>query len=313
MAENDRVIMVRDEYMHGVPYSKGLTAGAIMTSGLAPDEAYHVASRIEELLKDEGKYDVTKSEISEATYRVLREEAGERYAENYEKYIAFTKLFRPLVLLIGGATGVGKSTIATMLAGRLGIVRIVSTDAIREVMRTFFSRELMPTIYSSSFDSGESLRQPLPPEIDPVVAGFREQAMSVLVGVRAIINRALTEGTHIIIEGAHMVPGFINGNEFPEAFIVPLVISVSDESLHKSHFFVRELETQGMRPFQRYAANFENIRKIQKFICDMADSEEIRTFDSIDLDGTVSNIMEVVIDAVYAMMKDRECGKPETI
>ena len=37
---------------------------------------------------------------------------------------------RPLFLLIGGATGTGKSTLATELAVRLGITSVTSTDMI---------------------------------------------------------------------------------------------------------------------------------------------------------------------------------------
>ncbi len=63
-------------------------------------------------------------------------------------------------MLIGGATGVGKSTIATQLAARLGVVRVVASDAIREVMRAMFSRELMPSLHTSSFDADAALREP---------------------------------------------------------------------------------------------------------------------------------------------------------
>jgi CRP/FNR family cyclic AMP-dependent transcriptional regulator len=40
--------------------------------------------------------------------------------------------------------------LATQLATRLGIVRVVASDAIREVMRALFSHELMPTLHASS-------------------------------------------------------------------------------------------------------------------------------------------------------------------
>ena len=43
-------------------------------------------------------------------------------------------------LLVGGATGTGKSTVATEAAHRLGITRVTSTDFIRQTMRAFFSR-----------------------------------------------------------------------------------------------------------------------------------------------------------------------------
>ena len=41
----------------------------------------------------------------------------------------------PLVILIGGATGTGKSTVATEIAYRLGITRATSTDFIRQTIR----------------------------------------------------------------------------------------------------------------------------------------------------------------------------------
>ncbi|MDI7251149.1 MAG: ATP cone domain-containing protein, partial [Actinomycetota bacterium] len=184
---NAKRITILDEEYHRVPFSKGLTANAIMASGLAPGAAYLVAAEIEELLIREGRLEVKTRELRSLIYETLLRKAGKKYAENYLRYISFSSLNKPLVVLIGGSTGVGKSTIATMIANRLSIVRIVSTDAIREVMRAFFSRELMPTIHTSSFDADTALIHPLPPHVDPVVAGFREQSLSVLVGVRAII------------------------------------------------------------------------------------------------------------------------------
>ena len=59
-----------------------------------------------------------------------------------------------------GDRGSGKSTIATQLAARLGIVRVVATDAIREVMRSMLSPELMPTLHTSSFQADPRMREP---------------------------------------------------------------------------------------------------------------------------------------------------------
>jgi 2-phosphoglycerate kinase len=293
-------IIILDEEHHRVPFSK---ANAIMASGLAPGRAYYVAADIEEHLISKGMLEIQSSELRKLIYNFLNEKIGEHYAVNYWRYISFSSLNKPLVVLMGGSTGVGKSTIATMLANRLSIVRIVSTDAIREIMRAFFSTELMPTIHTSSFDAEAALLHPLPPHVDPVVAGFREQSLSVLVGVRAIINRALTEGTHIIIEGAHIVPGFITPEQFPDAFIVPLVVTVNDEKLHRSHFYIREVETQGTRPFQRYVEHFENIRKIQDYILHLAKVTGVRAIESVDFDSTVSEVVDYIINAAYAMAR----------
>ena len=58
---------------------------------------------------------------------------------------------RPLFLLIGGATGTGKSTLATEAAVRLGITSVTSTDMIRETMRTVLSADVVPGLHDHSF------------------------------------------------------------------------------------------------------------------------------------------------------------------
>src|SRR6266511_3311568 len=118
----------------GLPYAKGLMASRVMASGLSAYRAYQVAERIEQVLLDRRSPTVTSQELSDVTVQVLEELAGDRYANNYVRWQQVERLDIPLVILIGGATGVGKSTIATQLAARLGIVRVVATDAIREVM-----------------------------------------------------------------------------------------------------------------------------------------------------------------------------------
>ena len=170
---------------------------------------------------------------------------------------------RPVIVLIGGATGVGKSTIAAQVAERLGIVRIISTDSIREVMRAFFSERLMPSIHYSSYEAGMAVRIPLGSGLDAGLLGFMEQVEMVDVGVRAIIDRAIKERTSLVVEGVHMVPGMLAPGAAEErmsdALLLPLVVAVSDAELHRSHFLVREQQTSGRRVLARYLRGFDEI------------------------------------------------------
>ncbi len=288
-----RGVMVQ-EREHGLPFSKGLFAHSIMVSGLSPLRAYHVAERLEEKLRALGKTAVSRAELRALAVETIKEEAGERYAENYLKWEEVADLELPLIILIGGATGVGKSTLATHLAARLGIVRIVATDSIREVMRALFSRALMPTLYASSFEAGKYLRE-VPRAADPVLVGFREQVAAVAVGVRAVLERAVKEGLDVIIEGAHVVPGFVDPPPEAEAVVVPLVMTVDDEELHRSHFILRTHETR-TRPPERYLAHFAEIRKIQKYIKSMALKHGTPVVPSYNLDATLATVIELVVE-----------------
>lgn len=301
-----RSIIISDRE-HGLPYSKGLMANTIMAAGLSPARAYHVAHVIEDRLHEGGRESVTNDELRQIAIDTIRSEAGERYARSYLKWQTVSELDVPLIILVGGGTGVGKSTIATQLAARLGIVRIISTDAIREVMKGVMSKDIMPTLHTSSFNADEVVRDPLPKGEDPVIVGFREQASAVAVGVNALIERAVTEGTDVIIEGAHVVPGFVKPEGVTDAVIVHLVIAVDDEDLHRSHFFVRAHETRA-RPQERYLAHFRNIRKIQKYIRSLALKNGVAIVQNYNMDSTLS----AVIDHVVARATETAAARPTT-
>jgi 2-phosphoglycerate kinase len=239
---------------------------------------------------------------------VLAEIEGERYLRRYRMWNRLAREDKPVVVLIGGATGVGKSTIAAQVADRLGVIRIISTDSIREVMRAFFSQSLMPAIHFSSYEAGVGVRIPLGTGFDPHVVGFMEQVDVVNVGVLAILDRAIKERTSMIVEGVHMVPGMLASagarDRMSEVLLLQMVVAVSDAALHRSHFLVREQETSGRRAIARYLKGFEEIRRIQDFILERAETDGTLVVDNVNIDDTVG----VVVDALYDVIEKTEEG-----
>jgi 2-phosphoglycerate kinase len=309
MSEKNPKVIVTSDQRPGLPYSKGLRASELMVTGLSPYRSYQVAEQVEERLKERGLGHVTAREVDDVTIDVLSEVVGERYATNFLRWQEVGRLELPLVVLIGGATGVGKSTIATQLAARLGIVRVVATDAVREVMRAMFTKELMPTIYTSSFEADSALREPPPRTLDRVIVGFREQTAAVSVGIQALLSRAVVEGTSAVIEGAHVVPGFFDLTPFEGRILaVPLIVTVEDEDLHRSHFVARATDSSA-RGFERYLAGFANIRRVQKYIKSQALSHGVPTVPNYSLDQALTAVIDLVvqraIEALRAGAKSR--------
>jgi 2-phosphoglycerate kinase len=294
MTESRRKHIFITEREHGLPYSKGLTASSLMVTGLGPARSYAVANKVEEELRQLGQDRVSPEKLRNLTLEVLRREAGDKYAEAYVKWQSVAELNIPLIILIGGATGVGKSTIATQLATRLGITRVVSTDAVREVLRSSFTKEMFPTLYESSFNADKAVRQPIPHSGDRLIIGFREQAAAVAVGAQSLIDRAIAENTDLILEGAHLVPGFLEKVDSDDAVIVSLLVTIDDEDLHRGHFYRRDRDT-GARASDRYLKAFRKIRKIQKYMASSALMRGVPTISHYDLDATLTEIIDHVI------------------
>lgn len=278
----------------GLPYSKGLMASQVMVTGLSPFRAYQVAEAVEERLLEAGAPSITSEELDRIALEAISELAGDRFAKTFLRWREVEALDIPLVVLIGGTTGVGKSTLATQLATRLGIVRVVATDAVREVMRALFSKELMPALHTSSFEAGTVLREA--PTRDAAIVGFREQTNVVAVGIDALLARAALEGTSIIIEGAHVVPGFLDLVSRQERFLaVPLIVTVEEEKVHKSHFAARGADHAG-RPAPRYLEGFENIRRIQRYIKSQALSHGVPVIPNYSFDRSLAAVIDLVME-----------------
>ena len=167
--------------------------------------------------------------LSELATEVLGEPEAARTIRRLRRLQALQQLELPIFLLVGGATGTGKSTLATETAHRLGITRVTSTDFIRQTMRAFFSREFMPSVHFSSFEAELGLsRADEDVAGDAALLGFLDQTRNVLVGVEAAIDRSLTEGWSMVLEGVHIVPGMISVDR-ADALVVQCVVAISDE------------------------------------------------------------------------------------
>jgi 2-phosphoglycerate kinase len=87
-----------------------------------------------------------------------------------------------------------------------------------------------------------------------------------------------------------------------------LIITVDNEELHRSHFYVRDVQTEGSRPYERYRDNFESIRRIGDYIVDLAHEYDIPILTSHSLDKTIIAAQEVVLNRVLGPVEEAVKG-----
>lgn len=275
------------------PFSKGVLARSLIRAEMDLTQAYELAGSIEEKITNQGIELITIEDLVSIIVEVLNE-TDEVVAEKYINWRKIRKAQEPLIILIGGASGVGTSSIAFEIANRLGIRNLISTDMIREVMRKIVSKELSPVIHKSSFTAYKAMRVPYPPEFDQVIAGYKNQVDTVAVGVDAVIERALDEGISIVIEGVHIVPGFIKQNLLDRDNVILFTLQVTDEKVHKGRFYSRSREMWARRPLKRYLSNFDSIRKIQNYIVMQSQKYNIPVIENINVSTTVDYMIKTI-------------------
>jgi 2-phosphoglycerate kinase len=280
----------------GLPFSKGLMARSLIAAGLSADKAYELAIAVENDLTASERQSTTIERIEEVALEHLGHEEGSTAMQRLRQYRALYELEQPLILLVGGATGTGKSTVATDVAYRLGITRVTSTDFVRQTMRAFFSREFMPAIHHSSFEAGRATAGDDDEGNQAVIDGFMEQTREVIVGVRASIDRALEEGWSMVLEGVHLVPGMLP-KEIEGALVVECVLAIDDGEAHASHFWIRDTDSEGVRPYEKYLDSFDDIRLIQTYILGRARKHGVPVIENGNIEAAIGEVMELVLTA----------------
>ena len=284
------------------PFSRGQFQHGLNPCCISPDESTNITSMVYEHLLNMGVREITSTELIEITEQYLRQEAGELAAERYMTWTRFVRSNRPLVLLIGGVPGCGKSTIATELAHRLDIVRTQSTDMLREVMRMMVPKRLVPVLHTSSFVAWQMLptsdeSKEVETEPDELLAqGYRSQVELVSVACEGAIQRALQERVSLILEGVHVHPSLLQKiSKRKDAVVVLIMLGILKPSELRSRIKGRREQAPDRRS-KRYLAHFDSICRLQSFLLSEADKAHATIIPNDDKEIAVQEIMRTIMD-----------------
>ncbi|HBZ72211.1 MAG TPA: hypothetical protein DEP35_21755 [Deltaproteobacteria bacterium] len=281
---------------HGrkLPFSKGILSQSLLAAAIEPTDAFDVAREIEGQLRARGVREIDRGELRRIAFETLSKRIGPRIAERYLVWRRYQEPERPVILLLGGATGAGKTSLGLEVAHRLGIQRVLSTDSIRQIMRIMLSAELVPAIHRSSYEAGEGQSG----SGDPVIAGFRAQAATVAVGVRAMMDRAVAESSSMILDGVSIVPGMVDLAAYEHtAHVIFLVVATLSAEAYRNRFAARERD-EIRRPQHRYAEHLEPILRIQEHFLELADRYNIPIVDNDNFDRSVLSIVRHVTESL---------------
>jgi 2-phosphoglycerate kinase len=282
-----------------VAFSRGKHERYLQASGLKADKSEYTTELIYDQLLAAGVAQLTTGQLGCLTYRCLQQEMSKKAAERYRVWFEFQRSSRPLLLLINGAVGTGKSTIATEVAHLLDIVRIQSTDMLREVMRMMIPERLSPVLHCSSFNAWKALpiRDVKDRSVDQLIAdGYRSQAELLAVACEAVMQRAVEESVPMILEGVHAYPEL--GERAPResgAIVVQVTLAVLRSKELKARLRGRGVRVPQRRA-KRYLAKFDSIWSLQSFLMSEADRFDVPIIPNEDKDKAVLQIILQVIE-----------------
>ena len=283
-------------------FSKSDTRRCLEACGLNSTESRAVINSLSDSLLKKGETKLSVDQLGYRIYQLLKKNFGNPYAQNYLVWQNFLESGRPLLLLIGGTTACGKSTIATEIAHSLDIVRTQSTDMLREVMRIMIPKRLLPVLHQSSFTAWQALpRASTDEEFDSdtnLMAGYFSQSELLSVSTEAVMNRALYERVSLILEGIHIHPNLLG--KIPrdtDAAVVMVMLGVLKQEQLKKQILGRGALTP-KRSAKRYLKHFDDIWRIQSNLLAEADNCQIPIVINDNKERVLREIMRIIVSSL---------------
>ncbi|MEN8109092.1 MAG: hypothetical protein ABFS22_13950 [Pseudomonadota bacterium] len=293
--ERQQNIIVRSDRGDS-PFSVGILTRSLEVCVIDRKPALEVALRVQEAIQKSGQSEIDPPALRRLIYQSLKEHCSKEAANYYLSRRQFEIRGKPLIILVGGATGTGKSTICSELAYRLDVVRTQSTDMMREIIRSYLAPHVMPTLGFSSFDAWRGL-----PEItardgqrktdNPVIAGFLAQYSNVKLALEATIARALKERHDMIVDGVHVLPMELDLDKACEAaVVVSVMLAVTTRQQLANQLSWRSRE-QPDRGSSRYLEELDAIWELQSYLLNLADKAHIPIIANWSIEDTVHEVL----------------------
>ena len=275
----------RDKFEY---FSKGILSSKLSSIGMNANLALEVANHVETEVGSDEEPISKKRLIKVITSEI--EKIDKRLAERYKVYEGEEK-YKPIIILLAGVPGIGKSTLSSRLSQRLEITNIIGTDMIRQILRQTISSKLVPELHCSSYEAYKFLKQKLNPTLRQSIVGYEEQSRHVVVGVEAAIQSALYSRENTIIEGVHLSPNIIQPSVLNEPHVIMMLLYLEDEEEHLSRIKTRGTKVENRRA-DKYLDAFKEIRSIQTFLVEEATKANIKMIETTNSKEALEKLMD---------------------
>jgi 2-phosphoglycerate kinase len=292
-AASDIIVHTRTRSM---TFSTGILSHSLEGCAINPKQALIGASKVRAAIRTTGHKEIDHKSLRRLIYRCLRDHCSEDAAERYLAWRRFYNSGIPMIVLIGGATGTGKSTVAAELAYRLDIARTQSTDMMREIIRSYLAPEVSPALQYSSYEAWRGLATPhnaSDEASDRIVSGYLAQLTTMKPAIETTIARAIHEKENLVMEGVHIMPTELElEHAQDQAIVLQFMLAVLDKSSLRKRLAKRILDTDATRGTDHHES-IDAIWELQSWLLDVADTENIHIISDPEIENSIRDIMEL--------------------
>ena len=194
-----------------IPYPLTILKGYLRIAGVPRIDS----ERLIEIISSQ----IRRSDTSEQSIlnecKSLLEKSAPQYTKKFDIMSKYNWFLRKdklphIILAIEGASATGKSMIAMNMIPTLAATRFVTTDSIRQILRSREDPQKLPELFCHTYQA-HLYKQSGSRNLAPSVRGYLAQTEIITPTIMETTQRLIKEGVSAIIEGVHIVPGSLKG------------------------------------------------------------------------------------------------------
>ncbi|MBN2229149.1 MAG: hypothetical protein JW779_06105 [Candidatus Thorarchaeota archaeon] len=289
---------------NSIPYPISIQRGKLRLSGL---DLHEISDIISSTMPDPANSEtLTENQLIESIRSSLSN-YPDSVKQNYDLLMQYEQLrgedesIPPLVLVLEGASATGKSLLAIELIQDLTATRFISTDTVRQLVRGVYQEKQAPEIFCHTYQAYR-YKQLGDQYLHPVVRGYLAQIDLMKPFIDDLIQRVLSEGTQVVVEGVHIQPGSLNSlsDGILEVLVNPSV------NTHRAMFFEKhasgKLRTVTSDKEIR-EQEFNSTRLIQDYLVNRALENEIPIIKMESYEKAREEVSEFILKTIKTLLK----------
>ncbi|MFW9956317.1 MAG: hypothetical protein ACFFD3_17375 [Candidatus Thorarchaeota archaeon] len=283
-----------------MPYPSHLLIGKLNICGLSYQDAGRIVA---ETRMRFSRIVPTEYELHQYIGRIIPE-SNRSAQEKFKTIVEYERARReeentpPLIVILEGSSATGKSMLSLPIIAGMGTTRILSTDSVRQVLRSIYSSEDYPELFCHTYQAHKFALEG-PEHLEPTVRGFIAQVQRMTGTIKMTIGRYLSEGAEAVVEGVHILPGSLQhlGPGILELLVHP------SSALHREMFMSKHV-AGGLKSVSAQFAirekEFDAARVIQEFMLSEATRNEVRIIEFVDY----ASAMPVLFESILTKMDE---------